>query len=68
MKSKKKETEVIIDVWSLSKNHKLPCHICEKEFTRTGLIKHLIKDHNWKPEDAKNAFKEVKLKKGQAVI
>jgi uncharacterized C2H2 Zn-finger protein len=68
MKTKKKETEVIIDLWNLDKDHKLPCALCEKEFTRKGLINHLIKEHNWKPEDAKNAFKEVKLEKGQAVI
>lgn len=68
MKSKKKATEVIIDVWSLNKNHKLPCLVCEKEFTRKGLITHLVKEHQWKSEDAKNAFKEVNIKKGQAIV
>jgi uncharacterized C2H2 Zn-finger protein len=68
MGTKKKGTEFVIDVWSLNKNHKLPCGLCEKEFSRKGLIAHLIKEHNWKPEDAKNAFKEIKLAKGQVVI
>jgi hypothetical protein len=69
MKAKnKKEEVVILDVWSLRKNHKLPCALCEKEYTRAGLIKHLIKEHNWEPSTAKNAFKEVKLKDGQKII
>jgi uncharacterized C2H2 Zn-finger protein len=68
MKSKKTTTEVLMDVWSLSKDHKLPWPRCEKEFTRKEKIAHLIKAHKWKPADARDALKKVKLKKGQAVI
>jgi uncharacterized C2H2 Zn-finger protein len=73
MKAKsKKEEVVILDVWSLRKNHKLPCTKCDEtakdEYTRKELIKHLIKVHNWEPSAAKSAFKEVKPKDGQKII
>jgi len=58
----------IIDVWNLQENHKLPCHLCEKEYTRLGMINHLVKQHGWKRPDAKNAFKEIKLENGQKII
>ncbi len=56
------KNKVILDVWSLNKNKKLPCIFCDKEFTRTGMINHLVKEHDWKLSDAKEAFKEIESK------
>ena len=71
MKSKK-DKMILIDLWSLTKDHKLSCVKCDESsnevYTRKGLIKHLIKVHGWKPEDAKNAFKEIDVSKFDGVI
>lgn len=70
MKSKRENKGHIIDLWSLSKDNKLPCILCEDNemtYTRTAIIKHLIKVHNWKPSDAKEAFKEIKVNDAEII-
>jgi len=56
------KNKVILDVWSFNKDKKLPCAFCDKRFTRTRIIKHLVKEHDWKLRDAKEAFKEIESK------
>ncbi len=38
------------------------CPICGKKITRSGMITHVVFKHDWKPSDAKKAFKGLKEK------